>query len=150
MKCCTQAYGVTRGRHAVDPTLVVLQQLAAPVTVVEGRVGQHVIRLQVRVLVVVEGVAMADLRIDAADGEVHLGEAPGGVVGFLAVDGDVAELAAVGLNELLARDEHATRTAAGVVDAALVGCEHLDQHAHDARRSVELAALLALGAGELR
>ena len=45
--------------------------------------------------------------------------------------------------------EHAARAAAGVVDAALVGREHLDQHAHDAGRRVELAALLALGAGEL-
>ena len=101
-------------------------------------------------LVVVEGVAVGDLRVDAADGEVHLGQPPGGVVGLLAVDGDVAELAAVGLDELLAADEHAARAAAGVVDAALVGREHLDQHAHHARGRVELAAALALGAGEAR
>src|SRR3989338_9606332 len=106
--------------------------------------------LVVRALVVVEGVAVGDLRVDAADGEVHLGEPPGGVVGLLAVDRDVAELAAVGLDELLAGDEHATRAAAGVVDAALVGGEHLDQHAHHARGRVELAALLALGTRELR
>jgi hypothetical protein len=49
----------------------------------------------------VEGVAVGDLRLDAADGEVHLGQAPGGVVRLLAVDGDVAQLAAVGLDELL-------------------------------------------------
>ena len=39
--------------------------------------------------------------------------------------------------------------AARVVDAALVGLEHLDQQLDDAARRVELAALLALGAGEL-
>ncbi len=44
-------------------------------------------------------------------------------------------LAAVGLDELLALDEHAARAAAGVVDAALVGREHLDQHADDAARA---------------
>jgi hypothetical protein len=37
---------------------------------------------------------------------------------------------------------------AGVVDAAFVGGEHLDEAAHDAGRRVELAAVLALGAGE--
>ncbi len=72
--------GVARGRRAVDPALVVLQQLAAPVAVVEGRVGQHVVGLEVGVPVVVEGVAVGDLRVDAADGEVHLGQPPGGVV----------------------------------------------------------------------
>jgi hypothetical protein len=32
----------------------------------------------------------AEVGVDAADGEVHLGEAPGGVVRLLAVDGDIA------------------------------------------------------------
>ena len=41
------------------------------------------------------------------------------------------------------------RAAAGVVDAAPVGLEHLDQQAHDAAGGVKLAALLPLGAGEL-
>ena len=54
------------------------------------------------------------------------------------------------LDELLALDEHAARAAARVVDPALIGCQHLDQHAHDMGRRIELAALLALGAGELR
>jgi hypothetical protein len=54
------------------------------------------------------------------------------------------------LDELLALHEHAAGAAARVVDPALIGCEHLDQHAHDMRRRIELAALLALGAGELR
>ena len=58
--------GVACGRHAVGPALVVLEQLAAPVAVVEGRVGQHVVGLEVRVLVVVEGVAVGDLGVDAA------------------------------------------------------------------------------------
>ena len=61
---------------------------------------------------------------------------------------DVAELAAVGFDEFFRLHEHAAGAAAGVVDAALVGGEHLDQAAHDAGRGVELAAVLALGAGE--
>jgi hypothetical protein len=45
--------------------------------------------------------------------------------------------------------EHAAGAAAGIVDAAFVGGEHLDEEADDALRGVELAAFLALGAGEL-
>src|SRR5947207_15908787 len=62
---------------------------------------------------------------------------------------DVAELAAMGFDEFLRLHEHAAGTAAGIVDAAFVGSEHLDQEANDALRSVELSAFLALRAGEL-
>ena len=52
-------------------------------------------------------------------------------------------------DELHRLHEHARGTAAGVVDAAAVGFEHLDQELDHAARRVELAALLPLGAGEL-
>jgi hypothetical protein len=94
------------------------------------------------------GVLRAEVGLDAADGEVHHGEAAGGGVALLAVDADVAELAAVGFDEFFRLHEHAAGAAGGVVDAALVGGEHLDEAAHDAGRGVELAAVLALGAGE--
>src|SRR5881628_1997174 len=112
--------GIARGRGAIDPALVVLEQLAAPVAVIERWIGQNVVGLEVGMLVGVEGVAVRDLCVDAADGEIHLGQAPGGVVGFLAVYRNVAELAAMGFDKLLAADEHAARTAAGVVDATFV------------------------------
>ena len=76
---------------------------------------------------------------------------------LLAVDADVAPgLAAVAVavgvraDELDRLHEHARRAAAGVVDPPVVRLEHLDQQLDDAARRVELAALLALGAGELR
>ena len=47
-------------------------------------------------------------------------------------------------HELLGLHEHAAGAAAGVVDAALVGFEHLHQHLHHRVRGVELAAALAL------
>ena len=101
--------------------------------------------------VAAEGVGLlgAEVGLDAAQGEVHHGQAAGGGVALLAVDADVAELAAVGFDEFFRLHEHAAGAAAGVVDAALVGREHGDQAAHDAGRGVELAAVLALGAGEL-
>ena len=68
---------------------------------------------------------------------------------FLAVDGDVADPAAVRLDEFFRLHEHAARAAAGVEHAALVGREHLDQELDDRARRIELAALLALGRGEL-
>ena len=78
--------GVAGGRHAVLPALVLAQTLAAPIAHVERRIGEDEVGLQVRVAVVVEGVAVRDLPLDAADGEVHLRQPPGGVVRFLAVD----------------------------------------------------------------
>ena len=92
---------------------------------------------------------MRDLGVDAADGEVHLGQPPGGVVGLLAVDARCRRSGRRGPRRTSRSDEHAAGAAAGVVDAALVRREHLDQHADHAAGRVELAALLALGAGEL-
>ena len=149
--------GVAGGRHAVFPALVVAQPLSAPIAHVERRVGEDIVGFEVGEAVVVEGVAVGALTIDAADGEVHLRKPPGGVVGFLAVDGNVsfgfatiAVPASMCADELHRLHKHAGRAAAGVVHAATVGLEHLDKELHHAARGVELAALLALGAGELR
>src|SRR5438309_3476720 len=94
------------------------------------------------------GLLFAEIGFDAADGEVHHGEAAGSGVALLTVDADVAELAAVGFDEFFRLYKHAAGTAAGIVNAAFVGGEHLDEESHDALRSIELAAFLALGAGE--
>jgi hypothetical protein len=87
--------GVALGRDAELPAHVVV--LAEPVGVVEGRVGEHVVGAQVGVEVAAEGVGVlgAEVGLDAAQGQVHDGQAPGGGVALLAVDADVAELAAV-------------------------------------------------------
>ena len=87
----------------------------------------------------------------------HLREPPRRVIGLLTVDADVRlrpaavpVAAGVGAHELDRLHEHPRRAAARVVDPAPVRRQHLDEHADDAARRVELAALLALGAGELR
>ena len=59
-----------------------------------------------------------------------------------------AAAVAVGEDELLGLDEHAARAAARVVDPAGVRFEDFDQDLDDAGGGVELAAALALGAGE--
>ena len=72
-----------------DHAQVVSQPVAAPVRDIERRIGEDEVGLQVRVTVVVEGVAVLYLSFDAAYGEVHLGEPPSGVVRLLPVDEDV-------------------------------------------------------------
>ena len=94
------------------------------------------------------GVFLADVGLDAAEGQIHDGQTTRGGVALLAVDGNVAELAAVRFDEFLRLHEHAAGAAGGVVDAAFVRREHLDEAAHHAGRRVELAAVPAFGAGE--
>ena len=81
--------GVALWWDAVLPALVILQPLGPPVGDVEGGIGEDVVGLEIGMAVVVEAVSLGDLRLNAPDGEVHLGHAPGGVVGLLAVYGDV-------------------------------------------------------------
>lgn len=103
--------------------------------------------------IVCEGVRLVgtEVRVDAADGHVHLRHFPGVGVCLLPVNGDGPAFVAVGLDKLGALHEHAARTAGGVVHAAvLVGLEDFDQGAHDARWRVEFAALLPFDRCELR
>ena len=155
--CCTQAkLALPAGGTPNCQRLIHHQQITTPVADVEGRVGEDVVGLEVGEAVVVEAVAVGDLAVDAADGEVHARQPPGGVVRLLAVDADVAPglapvavAARMGANELDRLHEHARGAATGVVHPPLVRFEHLDQQLDHAARRVELAALLALGAGEL-
>src|SRR6266566_2251458 len=89
------------------------------------------------------GLLFAEIGFDAADGEVHHGEAARGGVALLTVDADVAKLATVRFDEFFRLHEHAAGAAAGIVNAAFVWSEHLDEKAHDPLRRVELAAFLA-------
>src|SRR5690554_567587 len=134
--------GVAYGRYAELPARVFAQAVTAPVGDIKRRVGENVIEAQVTQFVLVEAalVVPANIGVDAAHGEVHLGQAPGGVVALLAVDGDVADATAMLQHELLALHEHAATAAAGIVDAALVGLEHLHQYLYYRARGVELAA----------
>ena len=77
--------------------------------------------------VVVEAVAVGDLTFDASDGEIHLGEAPGGVVRFLTVDRDIGPgspggfpsisiATGVRTDEFNRLHEHAGGATAGVID----------------------------------
>lgn len=66
----------------------------------------------------------------------------------MAVDGHIAQLAAMVFDELFGLHEHAARPAAGVVNLALGWREHGHQCFDNAGGRVELPAPLAFGAGE--
>ena len=144
--------GIAGGRDAVLPTGIVVFDAGAPLFHVEGWIGHDEVGAQIGVPVVAEAVGrfFAEVEVDAADGHVHGGQAPGGGVGFLAVDGDVAQFAAVCPRRSVrfARknppDPHG-----GVVDAALEGLQHFDDEGDDGLGGEVLAALFAFGQGEL-
>ena len=66
------------------------------------------------------GQSRADIGIDAAHCQVHLGQPPGGVVAFLTIDGDVADAATVLLHEAFGLYEHAPGATAWVIHPTLV------------------------------
>src|SRR5690349_1441202 len=143
--------GVAGGRNAEFPARVFFEAFAAPIAVVERRIGEDEIGFEVLVGVVVKGTfaVPGDIGLDAADGEVHFAEAPGGLVGFLAVDAEVGAAAAVGFDEFFGLDEHAAGAAARVIDAAFVRLDHFDEELDDGLRGVEFATLFAFGGSEL-
>jgi len=142
--------GVSSGWCAELPTRVVAQAITTPVGDIERGVGEDEIRLQVFMFIAMERafVVPANVGLDASDRHVHLGELPGRVVHFLAIDRDVADLTAMGQDEFLGLNEHAAGSAAGIIDSAVKGFEHGDEQADDGWRRVKLAAALSFGAGE--
>ncbi len=136
--------------RAVLPPRVVTQPLAAPIAHVERGISENEIGLKVGVQILVEGIGVVrpEVVVNAADREVHLGQPPGGRVGLLPVHADIADPATMAFGEFLALDEHATRATAGVVHAALIRRQHLDQQLHYRLRRVKLAAPLAFSRGK--
>src|SRR3972149_38471 len=125
--------GVARGRLTKLPALVVAQTVTAPIAVIEVRISKNKIRPEIRMSVVVKSVAVSDLSVDAADGEIHARQAPGGVVRLLSVDAysalglaTVTVSLRVCIDEPDRLDEHSSRPGARIIDPALVGFEHLD------------------------
>lgn len=90
----------------------------------------------------------AQVVVHASNDEVHGRQPPGGGVGLLAVNGHVAQLAAMGFDELFALHKHAAGAAAGVVHLAFGGGQHFDQRFDDGGWRVELPTPLAFGTGK--
>ena len=140
--------GIALRRHAKFPAHVIIG--AMPVGIIERRVGQNELGLEVFVEIAPEGVGLlgTEVGLNAANGQIHYGQASGGGIALLAVNGNVADAPAMGFHKFLRLHEHATGTTAGIVNAALVRREHPDQETDDTIGRIELTAVLALGAGE--
>src|SRR6266849_6409544 len=80
--------GVPDRRCSIPPADVVAQQTALPVTDVERRIGEDEISAQIRVKVAPKRIRVfaAQVRFDAADGEVHLTQLPRGRIRLLPED----------------------------------------------------------------
>jgi len=66
--------GVSGWRDAELPSFVVFEALATPVAVVEGRIGQDIVSLEIGVQIAVKavGVFLAEVPVDAANSQVYL------------------------------------------------------------------------------
>lgn len=103
---------------------------AGPILDVEGWVGKYVVGLDARVNVAGESVTPTGAQasgVNTVDGEVHLRHAPGLLIEFLAVHGDLGGVLIVAGEELFSLNKHAAGTAAGVVNAALIWFKDLHQ-----------------------
>lgn len=96
---------------------------------------------------------LAEVEVDAADGHVHRRQPPGGGIAFLPEDHDVADGAAVLLDEALRLHEKAAGAHRRVIDAALIGLDHFHDEAEDILRMkvrvLELERVLGIGGGHL-
>ena len=139
-----------RGSGGLRPTESFKRSLSAALTL-NGGVARTKSKPSGGVVVAVDLAGMADVAFEAVHREVYAIQASG-FVGFLdTVDGKFRGGVLHVLGAEAGRlDEHTPGTARTVKHAAAVGLEHLDQKLDHAARRVKLAALLALGAGELR
>ena len=88
----------------------------------------------------VRGLA-SKVRIDLSDGHVQAGEAPGCGIRLLTEEVCLAG----GVKEPVCLDEQAPAAAAGVVDLALMGLQHVHHELDEAGRGVVLAGVVSSG-----
>jgi hypothetical protein len=81
--------GIACRWNAVFPSAILAQQIAAPVAVVEGWIGDDIIGFQVFVNIVEEGALVVPFNLRAvyaSYSEVHFAQSPGGLIALLPVN----------------------------------------------------------------
>ena len=143
--------GVAGGGDAVHPARVVSQAITTPIGHVEGGVGEDVIGFEVRMEVAVEGIGVFRAKVVSMPRMARFILARRQVVGLDSCRRRRGRLMRppCAWKKFLGLDEHAAGAAAGVVNAAFVGGEHLDQDADNGAGGVELAAFFAFRTGKL-
>lgn len=61
------------------------------------------------------GIHVAEIAVQATDGQIHAGQLVGLAIGLLAINGDVFLVTLMPFNELCALHEHTAGTAAGII-----------------------------------
>ena len=143
--------GIASWWQTILPAHIFLKRTLSPVAEIERRIGKNVICLQRRVLVIIEcvGKDIAQVRIQATDGKVHVRHLPRIRVCLLTIDTNLAQVSLVALYKLGALHKHTTASAARVINSALVRFQNLYQRADNAGRRIELATILALQGSKL-
>ena len=115
---------ITLWRQTILPARVGLQVFLAPVANVKRRISQNVISFQVGKLVIHQGIATFDIRVNPPNCHIHLSESPSGFVELLAIHRDITDTPSMLLDKLLAPDEHTAATATWVVHTPAVWLKH--------------------------
>ncbi len=72
-------------------------------------------------------VFFTQIAVNTADGKVHFGQPPGGMVGLLTVYAYIPNVAAMSLDKLFRLYKHAPGAAARVKYPAFIRCQHFNQ-----------------------
>ena len=139
-------------RHAVvDPACVVREPFLPPVLEIERRIRHDIVEIQPFMQVVFEcgNARLAQIVADAAQGQIHLGQAQGRRFLFLPVHVDAADIPLARLDEIRTLDKHAARAAARIIERPVKGLNHRRDQLHRIMRRIELALLLRSVDGKL-
>lgn len=144
--------GITGGRNLIAvPAGINGQFVGSPPGLhIEGRIGHDVIGLQIRVLILEEGVGRDVSQIDrkTANRLGHLGQLVGDGRVFLPVDRDIHGIPMVVLHKLQRLHKHPPRPKAGVVDDAFVRFDYFRNQIDHTLGGIEFTPQLTLGGGK--
>ena len=131
-------------RCVVLPARIVFQILIIPAFQIEWRICHDVIEIYALVKVMGEcGIRLfSKIVADAAQGEVHFRKTVGCRLFLLTVNIDTADIAFLFLDQVCTLNEHAARTAAWIVECAVIRLNHGGNQLHRVMRRVELAFFL--------
>src|SRR3989338_3806156 len=118
--------GIAHWRYSVFPTRIATQEFAFPITVIKRWIGNDKVSFEIFVCIFEEAsfVIPGNVGVNPTDGQIHFCQTPSGLIGFLPVNGKVADLAPMLFDEFLTLNKHAARSATGAKDPPLVRFEH--------------------------
>ena len=133
------------------PSVVVNECVrCSPFLQIERRIGHNVVHQSAFVLIICERGcrAVSEIVGDASDSKVHFRKPISAWFTLLPIDTYIQFVSSVSLNELRALDEHSSRTAARVIDGAVIRLNERGNKLDNTLRSVKFAFFLIRMDGE--